>query len=262
MKSYDDQTESKVQQGVRKFNAIVPGKYSSPQFLGSALSASYIEFGVYIIDKDMNQIGQMDNPANIGSAGWCYPVKVDANSWDPIYNPGDDKNESETTIAFNFDSTAIDNYLNGFAGSLNGVNGDIDPNANLFNIPGLLNVSAVISAIATSSAGTFTMQLKTLYGSALTVVNDTGLVVANFISPVTGAAGKVYDQTAAADVVITSCTEVLNALGRPTGVYNILLASDPTAADKISVGIARSNRDYSSIPAQAGQSPNYTFASV
>lgn len=259
MKTYDDQTESKVQQGVRKFNAIIPGKFASPQFLGASLSASNIDFGTYIMDKDQNLIGQVDNPASIA---WLYPVKVDSNSWDPIYNEGADKDEQEVMLNFNFDATAIDSYLNALAGSLNGINGDIDPAANLYNIPGLLNVSAVISAIATSTASTFTLQLKTLGGSALTPVNDTGLVVSNFISPVTGLAGKVYDATAAADVAVSTCVERLSSTGRPTGIYDITLGATVTAAHKVSVGFARVNRDYSSIPAQAGTSPNYTFASV
>lgn len=259
MKSYDDQTESKVQEGVRKFTTIIPGKFASPQFTGAAQSGYNLDFGVYIIDKDQNQIGQVDNPASIG---WLYPVKVDANSLDVIYNPGDDKNEQETMINFNFDNTAVDTYLNALAGSKNGINGDIDPAANLLNIPAVLNVSAIISSIATSSAGTFKVQLKTVGGSALSVVNDTGLVVSNFISPVTGLAGKVYDATAAADVTVSSCVEEISSTGRPTGVYDITLGSDPVATHKISLGFARANRNYSGIPAQAGQNPNYTFASV
>lgn len=259
MKTYDDQTEAKVQQGVRKFNTIIPGKFATPQNLGTYLSASQMDFGVYVIDKDSNQIGQVDNQAAIS---WVYPIKVDANSWDPIYNPGDDKTEPETMLNFNFDATVIDGNLNGLAGSLNGINGDIDPAANLLQIPGLINVSAVISLIATSSAGTFTMQLKTPWGSAATPVNDIGLVLSNLVSPITGLSGKIYDATAAADITVTSITEILGATGRPTGVYNVVLGSDPTAANKLSVGIVRGNRDYTSIPGQAGQSPNYTFASV
>lgn len=266
MKSYDDQSESRVQLGIRKFSAIVAGKLASPQLLSFLNVASNVEFGVYIIDKDMNQVGQMDNIQNVGAAGWLYPLKVDANSLDPIYNPGDDKNEAELMLNFNFDTTVIDQNINGLAGSLNNNNGDIDPGANLWNIPGMISVSSVISAIATSTAGTFTMQLKTLFGSALTVLNDTGLVLSNLISPVTGLSGKVYDATADADITVTSVTEVLSASnGRPTGVYNVLLGSDPAASNKISIGIARSNKDYSTIPGQGGvdaDSSPYTFASV
>lgn len=259
MKAYDDQTEAFVQQGVRKIAAIVPGKFASPTLLGAMLYGRQIDFGIMTLDKDQNLIGQIDNPK---SKQWLYPVKIDSNSIDPIYNPGGDKDEQEIMIAMNVDSTAVDNYLDALAGSLNGTAGDIDPGANLANIPALLDVTAIISAIATSSAGTFTVQLKTYFGSALTPVNDTGLVLANLISPVTGLPAKVYDQTAAADIAVTSITERTSSTGRPTGVYDVVLASDPTAGNKISIGIARVNRDYSSIPAQAGTAPNYTFASV
>lgn len=260
MKTYDDQTESKVQQGARKLTAIIAGKLASTGLLGAILSGSQIEAGMYVLDKDNNLIGTVDVP---GNAGWLYSTKIDTNSLDPVYNPGNDKDEQELMLQFNIDSTESDTYLDALAGSLNGLSGDIDPNAQLSTIQAVINVTAVFSAIDTSTANkTFTMQLKTSAGSALTRVNDQGVVVSNFISPVTGVAGKVYDNTAAADVTVTSVTEILGATGRPTGVYTVVLGATIAATRKVSVGLVRASRDYSSIPAQAGQSPNYSFASV
>ena len=262
-KTYDDLTKAKIQQSPREWMSMVVGKYSSPQSAASMQNTGGVPFAAYVVDKDSNFLGQVDNPSNIQ---WLYPAAIDGNSLDVLYNPGDDKTEPETSISFNFDnSIIIDANWNGLAGSLNGVQGDLDPGVNLLRQSqsgGLLTIKAVISAIATSSAGTFTMALQSYYGSANTPVNDLGLVVSNFISPVTGLAGKIYDQTAGADVAITSCTEVL-ANGRPTGVYNILLASDPSAADKLSVGLARNGRDYSSIHTLGGSTVGgWTFASV
>lgn len=260
LKQYDDQTETVVQQGARKLTAIIPGKLASTGLLGAILSGRQLDAGIYVLDKDGNLIGTVDNPASIT---YLYSTKMDTNSLDPIYNPGDDKNEQEVMLSFNIDSTENDTYLNALAGSMNGLSGDIDPGANLANIQAVINVSAVFSLIDTStSSKTFTMRLKTMAGSALSAVNDTGLIVSNLISPVTGLSAKVYDATAAADVAVTSVTEILGATGRPTGVYTVILGATVTAADKLSVGVVRPNRDYSSIPAQAGTSPNYSFASV
>lgn len=234
-KQYDDNTEAIVQQGVRKFMGIIPGKDASPQLLNQLLLFRNMPLGFYGIDKDGNLIGTVNTP------GWLDPIRIDENSWDPIYNQGDDKNEPEITLNFNIHTNEIDANLNVIAAA------DMDPNANLGNITGLLAVTGVFSNLIHSTG--FTLTTATLYGSLPSPIRDKGLQIANFVGH-TGTVGKVYDVTGAADLTVSSVTEHTDANGFGNGIYDVVL-SGASASDVIQVNIVRNGRNYAQILNQA-----------
>jgi len=106
-------------------------------------------------------------------------------------------------------------------------------------IDSLLDVNAVVSGESTTG---FTVALKLDYGTAKTKIPVTGLLVTDFKSYSTAVAEKVRNVTTAADVAITSVTEVSD------GVYTFVFSAQ-TAADVIKVDLIKTGYEHTTISA-------------
>lgn len=222
VKTYDDNSSVVVQKGVRKFSAIIASEDgASPIILGKLLSQRKQKIGMFILDLDGNYIGAVNAP------GFLSPIMIDNNSIDPIFNMGEDKDPTELAINFNISSSEIDANLAALDATV-----DISPDANLFNMEGLLDVNPVYTNLSITGWGTgspFTVTLNELFGSANTLTAVHGVLSADLAAIAVSGTG-VFSGTG-----ITSIAEVKALDGEPTGVYNIVLnySTPPVAGDKI-----------------------------
>jgi hypothetical protein len=233
-KGYDDGTTIIVQQGIRKIDFIIVGADATPQFANLLNTAKTVDCGFWGYDKDGNIWGMK----NI--AGQLDQWRIDQNTFDAIYNPGDDKDTATITVTFDILTTEADANIN----SINACDMATDVNTNIFK--GLLDVTATISGITTAG---FVMELTTVYGSAPKPYHINGVVKTDFYSNVTPfAAGDIYrtNNTPAA-VVITSVTERKDATsGQPTGIYDVVVPT-ATSADTLDLNIIKDNGDFSTV---------------
>lgn len=230
-KQYDDNTSAIVQQGVRHFSAIIVGKDASPQLLGKLLSGRTLNMGFYELDKDNNLIGMRNVP------GQLDPIRIDSDSFDPIFNPGDDKNEPELMIQFDIHVNEIDANIDLLS------YGDLASDVSMNIFEGLMDITPTwTNLVATSN--NLTLQANTPYGSIKTPLTDKGLTAAMFVGKISGTPSRIYDKTTAADKTITSVTEGQDAYGRPNGIYTIVLSVAGTAADVLQPKVVRTGRDY------------------
>jgi len=259
---FKDQTKVIVQQGLRTFTGMIPGKDCSPQLLGYFKSGWNQDMSILSVDAAGNLIGT-ESPDPTSGINVLYPTRIDSNSIDPLFNPGEDDTTQEITLTFDVLSSELDEQISMLSGynPSTGI-GDIDASVVWADYLGLLTTSVYISNVATSTTSIFNMQVIVPGGTANQSQTDKGLSLANFISPNSGAQGYVYDATAAADVAVSTVVENTDATGRGNGTYVVTLGATITAAHKVSVGLMRNGRDNTGIPGQAGQSPNYTFLSV
>ena len=113
-----------------------------------------------------------------------------------------------------------------------------DMTADLLGARGLLTMNLTVGAITTT---TVALTITTDYGSLKSKIGDSGLVVADFVSTVGGATGKLRNETDSADITISSVVE--------TAGGNFLLTFTPaqTSADVLAIKIVKNGRDYSGI---------------
>lgn len=232
---FDDQTKVIVNQAIREFNMVIVGKDATPQLAAKLRLGKDSDngLGLWEFDKDGNIWGMLN------TVGQLDQRRIDQNTLDVVYNPGDDKTTAKITIAFDILSTEADDNI----ACLAACDTANDVNANIFQ--GLLDISAIYSALTDS---TFTLELDTIYGSANAPVTDKGLLKTDFKSTSTGAAGKIYNSTNTADITITSVTERVDANGAGTGIYDVIFPAD-SAGDILTPKIARDGRDYSAVNA-------------
>lgn len=233
MEQFDDGTEQETIQGVRKFSGIIPKANASPQLQGKLLAMKNTDFGMYWIDYTNNMVGT--DPLD----GFFYPIRIDQNSWVPIFNPGTAKKGMKIDLKFDVHTNEIDSNLNAIAASNFG-------SAILGNLNGLKDASVVYSNIVAAN-NNLTMALTTLYGDSVTKTQVHGLNVNSFYSTNTGALGKIYDKTAAADKTITSVTEGTDINGKFNGVYTIVLSVAGSAADVLQPAISAPGYDFSAV---------------
>lgn len=219
--SFDDTTSIITQQAARKFMAKIIGKDASPQLLRILLTARTLEMGVYVIDKDGNLIGMRDltTPTNLN------PIRIDTNSFDPIFNPGEDKTVQKIDLGFDIHVSEKDQNLQMLSYD--------EVSIAFADLIGLYDVSPVYSNISTSTNGKFTVQLNTVAGSIKTPVTVKGLLITDFYDITGVTPSRVNDLTigtgANAAVTITSVTERLDSNGKPSGIYDFVLAGNVTA---------------------------------
>lgn len=238
VETFDDNSTDFVQQGVAKFEGIILwSDGASPQLASKIISGRNLPMGFYAVDKNGQLIGSRDLTTTTN----LNPIRIDTGSISAVFNPGDDgKQNQRIMFSFNVHSFESDTQLAGILPSEMAID--------VRTLTGLKDVTATYSAINTStSPKTFTVALKTIYGSMINPAPVTGLVAADF---------AVYDVTTAAAKTITSATENLDATtGRPTGVYVFVLSATTTAADILRLTPTKNGFDFSLVVTN-------TFASV
>ena len=236
VEAFDDNTEQITLQGVRKFNGIIPKANASPQLQGRLLGMQNTDFGMYWVDYTNNLIG-----SDTGD-GFFYPIRIDQNSWMPIFNPGTAKKGMKIELKFDIHQNEIDSNMNAIAASNFGT-------VQLGNLNGLKDVNYVFSNI-TALGNDLTVALTTLYGDAITPTQVHGLTVNNFISrnPANpGKQGYIYDSTTSTDHAVSSVTEGSDVNGKPNGIYTVVLTIAGAANDVLYPAISAPGYDFSNV---------------
>jgi len=193
-----------VEDGARTFSGVLLKQ--SNVLIGKINSFKCKKFGVYIIDKDGNLIGNVDGD-------FLAPIPVDEDTLNVALGKTTDTTVQEIQISFEFSLTAKDEDLSMIAASEMA-------GASLLLLNGLLDINQVISNPA---VGGFTSTNTLDYGTALNKINVKGLALADF---------AVYNNTTPGAVVITSVTESAD------GVYDIVIPAQ-TALDSLTVTISK-----------------------
>ncbi len=188
----------------------------SPAFVGQLKSARCTDISVLIIDTDNNIIGSIDDAGTT-----LYGIKVDKNSWEPLLVESTDTTIQKVSLGFNFAQSAKDEDLRMIT--------EDEYTADFSAANGLLDISVTYTNITTT---TFTATLSTIYGSVITPVKDSGLLVGDFalaeLTPTPGA------------IVITSVTESAD------GVYDFIIPA-ATSGDVLELTPSKNGRDYTNV---------------
>lgn len=230
--SFDDGTSIITQQAPRKFSAKIIAEDASPQLLGILKSARPVAMSIFVIDKDWN----MHVTRGLSVLTDAYPIRIDNNSVDPVFNPGEDKTTQKIDLMFDIHVSERDE-------NLQMISYDEMGGADIINAVGLKDVSPIYSLINTAAAATMTVQLNTIAGTIKTPVTVKGLVAADFVGNI-GTPSRAYDVTSAVDKTITSVTERVDGNGKPAGIYDIVFSANITAADKVRFKIVKAGFDF------------------
>jgi len=159
---FSDGSSVKIESGTSAFSGqLVKGNVD---LLRKIEEWGCTEFGVYIVDKAGNLIGDKS------VAGYLAPIPVNANSFDPLYIWGTDSTVEKVTVKFELDKIFEDSYL----GMI--LKGDFDAAVNLFNEDGLVDLFGAIEASAPAPTATsLTIVISTDYGSVVNPKVVTGL---------------------------------------------------------------------------------------
>lgn len=221
---FEDGTQVIIQQAVRKFSGIIVDKDASPVLQGKLLSFRNMDVSFYGIDKDENLIGVRDQTTTTN----LNPIRLDANTFDAIFNGGTDKATQKLMVSFDVHQDEVDSELQAITLAERG-------GFKMASLRGLLDVSATFTSPL--HAGTFTVQLNTEYGSIINPLTVKGMVKADF---------ALYNVTDSASITITSVTEQTDANGRPTGVYDFVFPSQ-TASDVVKLTPTYTGYDFAKV---------------
>ncbi len=232
MKTYDDGTVALIQQGPRKFSALIDGLLGSPTLLGQLNSAKSIDCGFYGVDVDGNLYGSY---GETGGVLQLNPIRIDINSFDPIYNPGEDKDIQGINLMFTVHKDEVDQNLGIIA------NANIASDIDIRSLNGLLDVSPVYANLA-HAGNDLEVTLNTKFGDLTGFVTVKGLVKADFTI-------QRLNNTPAA-VPLTSVTEEVDDDGNGIGVYTIVATSGPAAGDIWQITIVQTGYNFAPVAAQ------------
>ena len=221
METFENGSMMMVQQGARSFKAIIAGRDATPQLLGNLETFRCVPFGVYGVDKQGNLIGSIGTQ-DLSDITELYPIRIDENSWDPTFVKPTDKTVQKINLGFYFHMDEQDSALRMIEASEIGTN--------LLTIKGLIDVFPVYTNISQTS---FTVDLRTYYGTLLNPVRVEGLVITDF---------TLYNVTDTASVNISTCTETSD------GVYTITYTSQ-TAGDELKLTPTLNGYDFSQVVA-------------
>lgn len=223
--SFDDNTSVLIEEGARAFTAIHVGKKASPVYLKQLKSFQQIEFGVFRIDIDKNWIGQ-----RIDTNDYLYPIPMDNDSYDPIWNPGTSKEKQNIKVKMMYHKSVKDVNISMVAAE------ELDYDVSYSK--GLYNVTPTFSAL-NNSPGAFTVELNTEYGTMINPVRVTGLVAADF---------ALANITTPGAIVITTVTEQTDSNGDGIGIYDFTFPNQ-TANDVIKLTPTKNGFDFSPVVA-------------
>jgi hypothetical protein len=217
---FDDNTFAMIEQGGRQIMAMIIGKDASPQYYKQLLTFKNVDFSIYVITTDKNLVGM-----KLDDNDFLYPIRIDRESWDPIWNPGSAKELQAIAIKANYHKSMLDENIQVLTlGEM-----DYDPSL----IEGLRSVDATYSS-PDANPGGFVAALTTEYGSFLTKEPVVGLVAADF---------SLYNVTGGAPIVITSVTEATDTDGNGTGVYTFVIPNQ-TANDVVRLTPSKQGFDF------------------
>lgn len=195
-----------IQQGDRNFKGVLP--QGTPEYLDKLDDAGCVRFGILVIDKSGNLIG------NGGShAGYIRPIEVEKGTWYVRYVKAQDKETSKIQIDFQWAMIEDDANLRMLsAGSMNGYD--------IFDLQGLIDVYPQTPTGNTPT--TFTIKMLTSFGDIADPEVVKGLVKADF---------SLYDNTGSASVTITSVTEATD------GSYSFVIPNH--SGDSVTLSLAK-----------------------
>lgn len=219
-----DNSKAFVQDGVRTVTAEVWNQ--GPEFKQVLDAAVCVPMSIYVIDKDGNLRGIVD----ADSETLLFPIKTDQNSWNTKLIMATDTTIEKLLMTFDWAQSEDDALLRMIAAS--------DMTADLLGARGLLTMNLTVGAITTT---TVALTITTDYGSLKSKIGDSGLVVADFVSTVGGATGKLRNNTDSADITISSVTETAG------GNFALVFTPAQTSADVLAIKIVKNGRDYSGI---------------
>lgn len=191
-----------IRDGQRAFQGVIIQQ--TPEYLGKLESASCVQFGVLIIDKSGNLIG------NGGSKpGFLRPIRVNKETWYPRLMKTVDSGVQKVQINFEFDANERDKNIRMV--SANAITFDI-----LNDLKGLIDVNIEDPATSITTTG-FIVNLYTDFGAMDSPIAVQGFVAADF---------DLYNETDNASIVITSVTESSTNPGEYTFVIPAQTAGD------------------------------------
>lgn len=217
--SFPDQSKQFVAEGIRSFSALFPGL--NQIFAGQLKASRCTDFGIYEIDNAGAILGYTNN-----ETGVLYPIRVDKNTWAPVWEPITDTTVEKVKLTFEFPSTVVDEYL------LHIPSSDIT-GINLLGVNGLIDI---LSTNVSCSTTVLVAKLFTKYGT-----KAKGLVITDFYDVAGGAGSKVYNTTDSAALTLTSVVE------SPAGTYTLTMAVAQTVSDKIRVTPVKTGFDYTDV---------------
>jgi len=206
-------TKAFIKKGVKSFFGEMWKQ--SPQFVGKVDGARCVDIAVLIIDADGNVIGSCDDGGTT-----LYGIKVDKNSWEAALVDATDTTVQKVTLGFDFAQSEKDE-------NLMMVTSD-EYTADFSGAKGLLDITAVYSSATTTG---FTATLSSIYGSKVTKIKDTGLLIGDF---------TLFNVTTASSITITSVTESAD------GVYDFIIPAQ-SGGDELRLTPSKDGRDYSAV---------------
>lgn len=115
-----------LRQGKRSFMGELWGEDSTPTLLGKLQAGRCVAFGIYIVDVNGNLVGSKEN-------GFLYPIPVDEQSWNPVFNFATDSTVQKIMLGFDFNRLFDESTMYMITGAeagvdFNGLSGLIDVN--------------------------------------------------------------------------------------------------------------------------------------
>lgn len=206
--TWDDQSKDFLRQGPKTVTFAIKG--GTPEDALAINSNRCTDIALYQISVfgSITGINRYDD-------GKLYPIKVSKNTMYAKYMDATDKQPSYVMVTFEWDILERDEELKTIqSSSITGINLSVQE--------GLKNVYGTIVSTGQTD---MVIDLFMNYGNFVGNSPIEGLVTADFVSSVTGAAGKIRNVTDSADVTITA-SESTTIPGRYTLSYTSQTVSD------------------------------------
>lgn len=204
--SFNDGSNLFIQEGTRTFNGLMPNQ--SPEFLGQIKSATCVKFGVFIIDKNGNLIG------NGKVDGKLYPILVDNQTWNAILMKTTDTTVQKISFSFEYSRIERDE-------DLRMLSSDDVIDYDLLEVRGIVDVK-LIGITSNAGADSISFVAETIYGTQCDKVRIGGLDPLDFAVTVNGL-----------PVTVLTVTEAIN------GSYVLVLNTNLVATDTYVVKISK-----------------------
>lgn len=191
-----------IQDGDRNFSGVIP--QGVPEYLGKLKSAGCVRFGMLVVDKSGNLIGNGNS-----HEGYLRPIEVEKGTWYVRYVKAQDQATSKIQIDFQWAIIEDDANLRMLtASNMNGYD--------IFDLTGLIDLYAEDATdISTTSAK---VKIETSFGDIKTPEVFKGGVAADFQSTDSAATSNLYNVTDDADVAVTVVED-------PDGYYTFTFAA-------------------------------------
>ena len=194
--TYEDGSVYPIQEGVYSFTGIFPN--ANQVFAGILKASRCSQFGIYEIDNSGSLRGYTNNEVDV-----LYPIPVNNNTWEPIWNDVSDTVLENTTLNFQYDSNFVPEYLQVLSTSdITGIN--------LLNVVGLIDV---LSTNVSCSTTVLVVKLRTKFNTPVKGLVDTDFAI--------------YNVTDSASKAISTSVE------SPNGTYTITFSGTGNAAGEV-----------------------------